>query len=247
MIKVVTFDLWNTILCDKHYSDYRINILRELLEDEDFPKEKDTVRAAYFSALDLSNKAWKEEQRHIPAARLIGFMLRSLNVNLPTESKQIVVQRFEEVALKDPPPLMEHAKMVLETLSKSYRLGLICNSGITPGRILRRVLKNHAVLQYFNDTVFSDEVGYHKPHPSIFRTALTKLQVKADEAIHIRDLLESDVAGAKAIGMKAVWFNIYQKKISKAELGFLPDYQIKTLTQLLTILDTSSKIQSANG
>lgn len=237
MIKAVTFDLWNTILCDTHYSNYRIDLLTEILEDKLSPRDKDAVKNAYFSALNLSSQVWQEEQRYIPTQKLTQFMLSDLNVSLPTESKQIITQRFQEAALRDPPPLIDHAENVLVTLSKSYRLGLISNSGITPGRILRRVLKKYAVLQYFTNTVFSNEVGYHKPHPSIFQRALENLQVKAGQVIHIGDLLESDITGAKAIGMKAVWFNKHGKKRPEV-LQFPPDHEINALSQLLTILDT---------
>lgn len=238
MIKAVTFDLWNTILCDRHYSNYRIDVLAEVLEDKVSPRDKTAVKNAYFCALKLSSQAWQEEQRYISTQKLTEFMLRNLNVSLPTESKRMIIQRFQEAALRDPPALMRHAERVLVTLFKSYTIGLISNSGITPGRILRRVLKNHAVLQYFMATVFSDEVGYHKPHPSIFRTALRNLEVKPEEVIHIGDLLESDVAGAKAMGIKTVWFNIHGKKRPGVQ-KFSPDYEIRALPQLLRILDKS--------
>ncbi|TET62984.1 MAG: hypothetical protein E3J47_02630 [Candidatus Stahlbacteria bacterium] len=43
--------------------------------------------------------------------------------------------------------------------------------------------------------------------PIVFSKALEKLKVRALETIHIGDLLETDIAGAKAVGMKTVWFN----------------------------------------
>lgn len=237
MIKAVTFDLWNTLLCDRHYGDYRIDILKQMLENEGFSRDRHIVKTAYSSAMNYSIERWKKERRHIPAAELTEFILRDLDVHLSTELKSVIINGFEEAIFNDPPPLMKDANIVLKSLHNRYRIGLISNSGVTPGRVLRKILGGHTVLRYFRCTVFSDEVGYHKPHPIIFRRAVGELQVKADEAIHVGDLLEADVAGAKAIGMKTVWLNIAEKGYQGDYVKFLPDYEIGNLSQLMEILE----------
>lgn len=50
----------------------------------------------------------------------------------------------------------------------------------------------------------SDEVGVAKPHPTIFRTALEKAGVGPEEAVHVGDSPERDVAGARALGIRTV-------------------------------------------
>jgi len=49
--------------------------------------------------------------------------------------------------------------------------------------------------------------GYNRPHRFIFETALKKLGLNPSEAIHVGDLIETDIEGTKAIGMRAAWFN----------------------------------------
>jgi putative hydrolase of the HAD superfamily len=235
MIEAVTFDLWNTLLCDRHYGDYRIGLLMQILRDEGAPRDRNAVEAAYQSAMNLLNEAWRKERRHIPAAELTEFILSELDIDLPSELKSVLVRSFEEVILNDPPPLVKDAGIVLQSLHSRFRIGLISNAGVTPGRNLRRVLNGHGVLQYFRCTVFSDEVGYHKPHPTIFRKAVEELQVKASETLHVGDLLEADIIGAKAMGMKAVWFNVAERSYQKGTT-FVPDYEIQALSQLLEII-----------
>ncbi len=55
--------------------------------------------------------------------------------------------------------------------------------------------------------VISDEVGMKKPDPRIFRMALERLEVGAEEAVFVGDNLELDIAGARGVGMRAVWLN----------------------------------------
>jgi len=235
MIEAVTFDLWNTLLCDRQYGDYRIDLLMQILRNEGSPRDRNGVEATYQSAMNLLNEAWKKERRHIPVVELTEFILSELDVDLPTELKSVLVKSFEEVIFNDPPPLVKDAGMVLKSLHNHFKIGLISNAGVTPGRNLRRVLNDHGVLQYFRCTVFSDEVGYHKPHPTIFRKAVEELQVKASETLHVGDLFEADVIGAKAMGMKAVWFNVAEKNYQKGT-KLVPDYEIQALSQLLRII-----------
>jgi putative hydrolase of the HAD superfamily len=55
--------------------------------------------------------------------------------------------------------------------------------------------------------VTSAEVGAGKPDPRIFKAALELAGVSADEALHVGDSLEEDVAGAHAAGIEVVWLN----------------------------------------
>ena len=62
-----------------------------------------------------------------------------------------------------------------------------------------------ALLGYFDHWSFSDEVGWYKPAPEIFRHALDGLGgVAPERAAHVGDLRRTDVAGARAMGMTAV-------------------------------------------
>lgn len=236
MIRAVAFDLWSTLLRNRNYSSHRIDTLAHALESEGFHRDRDTVEAAYLSTMAFFNEAWRTERRHIPATELTKFILDRLDVSLPSALQNRLVKDFEEAIFVDPPQLVKGAKKVLKALHGFYEIGLISNSGVTPGRILRRVLSIRGILKYFDCTVFSDEVGHQKPHPLIFKKAVGEMQVKAGEAIHVGDLLESDIAGAKALGMKAVWFNRTGSNREKTKTKFVPDYEIKALSELLEFL-----------
>lgn len=60
---------------------------------------------------------------------------------------------------------------------------------------------------HVDELVASEEIGVAKPEPGIFRVALARLGCSADEAVMVGDSWESDVAGARAAGIRAVWLN----------------------------------------
>jgi putative hydrolase of the HAD superfamily len=61
--------------------------------------------------------------------------------------------------------------------------------------------------QYVDALVASEDVGVSKPDPEIFRIALERLGVPADDAVMVGDSFPNDIEGARAAGIRAVWFN----------------------------------------
>ena len=55
--------------------------------------------------------------------------------------------------------------------------------------------------------VVSEEAGVSKPHPRIFEIALERAAAAPAEAVMLGDSWTNDVEGARAAGIRAVWFN----------------------------------------
>jgi putative hydrolase of the HAD superfamily len=235
MLKAITFDLWTTLIEPVDYTEARIEYMRPVLEKSGYSVDNESLRAAYAIALGKFCDVWQNEHRHMPSSRRLGLMLAQLDVELSQEMFLKIVKYCEETVLYDPPPLIIDAENVLDSLNRSYKIGLICDSGMSPGRVMREVLKLYGILPYFSATVFSDELGYTKPHPCMFRTALDQLGVEPHQALHIGDLLNTDVAGAKAAGMKAVWFNRDGAKIDDASIT--PNFEIGRLSEIIRIVE----------
>jgi len=93
-------------------------------------------------------------------------------------------------------------------LHAGVRLGIVCDIGLTPSLVVRELLDRHSLLELFDDTTFSDEVGHYKPARPIFEHALQRLgDVNPERAAHVGDRRRTDVAGARAMGMTAVRYN----------------------------------------
>jgi HAD superfamily hydrolase (TIGR01549 family) len=86
----------------------------------------------------------------------------------------------------------------------------------------------------FGAIVISGEVGKAKPDPYVFGLAMEKLSVQPEGVWHIGDSLTTDVAGAKAAGLTAVWLN--RVGIARGDGDPRPDHEIGSLTELLSLL-----------
>lgn len=237
MIRAVTFDLWNTLISEKKVKandDFRINFVVKILGEQNVCKNYSEVRDAYESAHEYAHRIWEKENcRYVTVEERLEYLLRKLKVNLPTGLKGSIIKVFKGAILKNPPSLIEGSREVLKSLETEYRLGIVCDSGITPGEVLRKILEEAAILGFFESTVFSDEVGRNKPHSLIFEKSLKGLRVEPSEAVHVGDLLETDIAGAKSIGMKAVWL---KRKEVASSIQLSPDFEIGELAELINIL-----------
>ena len=121
--------------------------------------------------------------------------------------------------------LFEGSIKVLEYLQQRYQLHIITN-GFKETTITKMTVSG--LNPYFNNVIISEDVGYNKPHPSVFQYAIDKAQAKVDESIMIGDSLEADIYGAKNFGMQAIFFNPLRKEKPEDV-----DWQIHHLEELL--------------
>jgi FMN phosphatase YigB (HAD superfamily) len=119
-----------------------------------------------------------------------------------------VGRAFVSPTFEVPPYLNPDASEILGWLmSRRKPVGIICNTGLTPGTELRRLLSDMGVSEYFRTMVFSNEVGFRKPDRRIFRLAAQALSAEPKSIVHIGDNLKSDVWGAKNAGFKAIYLS----------------------------------------
>lgn len=83
---------------------------------------------------------------------------------------------------------------------RGYKLGVISNS---EGQV-RRLVEHLGLDSKFDLLVDSHEVGFCKPDKKIFEYALGKIGVSPNEAVHIGDIFEIDVMGAKGVGISPI-------------------------------------------
>ena len=71
----------------------------------------------------------------------------------------------------------------------------------------RLKLERCGLTRYVSGLVTSEEVGHAKPRREIFETALAAAGVSAEAAVMLGDAWLTDIAGARAAGIRAVWLN----------------------------------------
>jgi HAD superfamily hydrolase (TIGR01509 family) len=129
---------------------------------------------------------------------------------------------------------------VLDALRASgARLGLVSNYWLA--RPIRRSLDDLGIAPRLDAVTVSADSGFVKPHPRPFEAALEALGAAAEECVFVGDNLACDVAGAKALGMRAVhtreWLHgALAADVHAAGSGPPPDATIDRLAELPALL-----------
>jgi putative hydrolase of the HAD superfamily len=122
----------------------------------------------------------------------------------------------------------DDAAPCLEALA-GERLGIISN-GARDQQIGK--LQRAGLLQHFSVMVFSEDVGFGKPHHSIFLEACRRAGDDPGECVHIGDDIEADVAASHAMGMRPVWLD--RLRLGKCEVPARTINGLHELGQALT-------------
>ena len=97
---------------------------------------------------------------------------------------------------------MEHSRAVLAALKGRFTMGVVSNFYGN----LDRVLGEARLDRFFGAVIDSSRVGSFKPQPAIFTAALERLRVAPESAAMIGDSPTKDLAPARSLGMRTVWF-----------------------------------------
>lgn len=132
-------------------------------------------------------------------------------------------RRRLHIIYEDVRPALEHFRPLLP-------LGLLTNGAPD---LQREKLKGAGIADYFDQVIISGDLGVGKPDPRIYEAILSRLGVTTREAVMVGNSLESDIQGAQAIGMKAVWLN---RAGTSRDGAIVPDAEVRSLTELKRII-----------
>lgn len=209
MIHAVTIDFWNTTVDSRNGALRRAarnRALEQVYHSVGRPWNEEEVSAAFAHSYETFERHWYGEQRTMTATESLDVIWRYLGMEVSGELHDEVVTRIEDSIIEGMPGLIPGCAEALETLARRVPLALISDTAFSPGRALRRVLAAHGVDRHFRSLIFSDETGVSKPHPRMFERALDALGAAPADAVHIGDIERTDIAGAKAMGMRAILF-----------------------------------------
>jgi len=208
-VAAVTFDLWETLMHDSREKagrrgQMRIERMHAALARTGSRIGRDAVELAYQEIWRwLETDYW---QRHVdPGFEVqIEWFCHRLDITSVEVAGELRAGYVEPIFALPPEPDPEALPLLLELRQRGLRLGLICNTSITPGFALRRLLSRWGLGQLLAAQIYSDELGIRKPSAAIFREAARLLQVDIRQMLHVGDRADMDVEGAQAAGAQAL-------------------------------------------
>ena len=230
MIKAVFFDLYQTLIS---YEPPREESLAKILNDLSIEITPEGLRRPIVAAdefiyqehsrLPISKRS--DEEKKSLFAQHQAILLKEAGIEPTSELIGGILSKMQQIKFSR--GLFDDVLPVLNELKgKGFILGLISNvdSDITP------LLDKLGLSQLLQAVVTSQETGYMKPQPKIFKKAARQAGIQVSEAMYIGDQYQIDVIGAKKAGMQGVlldrngYFNEVTKELKIQNLYQLVEY-----------------------
>jgi len=245
MLKAILFDVDDTLLdWSKFTRDQWEPLERKCLRGVfDYLKSEghpiDDFDALVREYIQRVREAWTAARISLRSPHMGPVLLETLEaLGMPKESLDIerCLDAYDWGIIEGTTVFPDVPEILELLLKKGIKTGLITNAA-HPMRVRDVELEQQGLLQYFPECRFSAaDVGYLKPHPAIFQAALDCLGTKAAETVFVGDTVEHDIAGAQAVGMRAV---LRVKRPAPPMISglIIPDGAVNSLLELPAILD----------
>lgn len=163
-------------------------------------------------------------------SRLLGAAFTWLGMAVSAGDVEACARLFFQEAMHNL-DVYDDARALLASLKfRGYRCGVVTNA-IFPASLFEVKVNELGLSGYFEAFVTSADVGLGKPNPAPYLRALAALDLEPQEALFVGDTAETDIAGAKAAGMRAVLLERADR--AKDRAGFLVIERLTALNDFL--------------
>lgn len=131
----------------------------------------------------------------------------------------------------------ETKSTIIKLYEKGHYLGIISNNSI---RNVEYILEREDIKKYFNKIVISEAVRERKPNLKVYMKAFEEIPKEEYHNIaFVSDEILEDLLGVKILGVKTIWYEqeINNRWKKKEEILIEPDYRIKSMKELLDIVE----------
>lgn len=221
MIKAIYFDLFFTLIIPTYQ--------KEINE---------------FSILNLSIDEWEKyaENEMLYRERALGLVKTEVGIidkiifhmpyKISAAQKEKVLCAREDRMSNALQNVSKEILDVLQTLkSKDIKIGLISNADIIDCKYWSQSL----LFRYFDDAVFSCNVGLLKPDKQIYELAMQRLNVLPEQCLFVGDGGSNELYGAKSANMGTIFSEMFETKSIEQRTTIMKyaDYYIKHINELL--------------
>ncbi|HOP32339.1 MAG TPA: HAD family hydrolase [Candidatus Hydrothermia bacterium] len=207
MKKILVFDYGGTIVTDESDEVLHKKFYEKFIEMFSIPVSTEEMflflRNEINEILKTSHERW--ENLSTQYTKAVKKFLETKEIQARDHHLKTFRELYLDFHERYTEPFPYAVDSLIKFKSMGFRLAIISN---IDNEIIEPVLRRLGILGIFDVIVTSEEMGFGKPNPEIFKEALKRLNVKPDEVIFIGDSLINDVEGARRMGLDVVHFGV---------------------------------------
>ena len=241
-MKAVFFDLGHTLI--NYHNDWRgperravSSVARRVCDSSTNGVGPDQVSKYLLDLLEQGRKVKLEQHLEIPLVEVLGSCFHRFFVEGDEELMDQSLEDFYAVLLENRAIVPGTNEMLQFVRDNDYAIGLVSDVAWgLPSYFPQRDMKHYHMDEYFDDLVFSTDVGLRKPNPKIFKIALSNVGASAEESYFVGNNLQADILGALNVGMTAV---LKESDFYTHDDEIVPNAKVSTWDQFEDLLRTA--------
>lgn len=207
--KHYSFDVWQTLIRRSNdYKEKREEYFRFYFAKKGRTLEKgelDAVMIEVWNYFDQHSKLFGKAPNPLEMYAMVIFRITGKLEGISMLEMQSLYKDLERLFLKYPPHVYDSDTIpVLEELkSRGKTLSILSNTSYIKGCTMRAALDKLGIGLFFQTQIYSDELGYSKPHEKCFRAVdieAGRNYAVTEEVIHVGDKELEDGQGAYEAG-----------------------------------------------
>jgi putative hydrolase of the HAD superfamily len=223
------FDLGQTLIDEWDYIAYFDQKFLELLNGFGARIDQRNYRAIRNSII---------RDRKIGHGSVKELVIEVCKLLSPPGYEKVIASRLESQIKQGRHDLFkffDDAKPTLQTLSKSYDMGIIANQS----EDILELLEKSGFDKFFKVKAISSSVKLRKPDPKIFELALSEAGRNAEDCIMVGDRLDTDICPANNMGMTTIRTtnSLFTLQVPKRACEH-PSYTVARLSEIPELLQS---------
>ena len=208
---VISLDLWGTLLTHGDRAaamDWRITEFGRVLRSFGHALPDQLLRETVTGAdADAARAQRAHGIQPTPDGQVTGI-LSALGITPGPDLVTVLTIVHAHAVLRACPQPAPCARTALAALAETgARVALPSNTQSTPGEVHRQLLNALDLAGYFDDLLFSGDLGVAKPRPEVFAAVAARAGTAPGRVVHVGDDWDTDIRGALAAGCRAVYYH----------------------------------------
>jgi putative hydrolase of the HAD superfamily len=231
-IEAVCFDFAGTLFSDRELRDVHLRQLQFVADAAGVAPPDDELRAAYVRGMGEAAGRFAAQPSYSHRALFGGAfvaMASALGGEIDDATAQEAVDRQYRATIECA-ELRPDCLATLSTLREaSVHVQIVSN---IDDEQLDPMIQRFGLRDVTDAVTSSEQAASCKPDAAIYRTALDKAGVDAEQALFVGDSLRHDIVGPAAVGMQTAWL---ATRPGADPSDARPDHVIRSLADVLDI------------
>lgn len=209
---VISFDLWGTLLTlgDRAAAmNWRITEFGRVLRSFGHALPDELIgRAVTIADAEAADAQRAHGTQPAAPDGQVTSILAALGIAAGADLVTVLTIIHAHAVLRACPQPAPGARAALAALAETgARVVLTSNTLSTPSDVHRQLLADLDLAGYFDDLLFSGDLGVAKPRPEVFAAVAARAGTAPGRVVHVGEDWDTDVRGALAAGCRAVYYH----------------------------------------